>query len=409
MRQNKERKKGKENNSKYFYYFMLFCFLTILLLAKNNTSISAHTSQSIPNDPLYAEQWNLQSSQNATTTNWERFYQIIEQTDIQPLKQTIRIAIIDSGLNINHPDIVANVEVNENEPINGKDDNYDGYIDNRWGCAFTPEDDSCEDAATDTSLTQHGTGTTGVLAAVTDNFIGMSGASHGFDVKVVPLKVIQTGGTANYSDIHEALQYVQNDGNFDVVLINIAGWPNPTSVANMNELITTITNQGAIVVAGSGNSAATEENVLINEGYTFIDSAANIQTVNSETTVGWPARHENVIAVGGTNQDGNRRPSANYGPELDLVAPAEWIRTLCYTDSYCFQSGTSFSGPQVAAAAAFIKAYLPDATFEEVQAILQETAKGENNLELGHGMLDFETIAIKILLKRRVFLPVILN
>lgn len=408
MKQTKETQNNKEKNNLQLYYFMLFCLLITLLSSINHLSTSAQSNQSIPNDPLYAEQWNLHPSQDGSTTNWESFYQIIEQTNIEPIKTNIRVAIIDSGLNIDHPDIASNVEVNEDELINGQDDNLDGYIDNRWGCAFTPEDDSCVDAGTDTSLTQHGTGTTGVLAAVTDSLIGMSGASHGFDVKVVPLKVIQTGGTANYSDIYEALEYVQNDGNFDVVLINIAGWPNPTSVENMNELITEISNQGTIFVAGSGNSATTEENIASSHRDTFVNSA-NINTTTLETTVGWPARHENVIAVGGTNKDGQRRPSTNYGPELDLVAPAEWIRTLCYEDSYCFQSGTSFSGPQVAAAVAFIKAYLPDSTFEEVQSILQDTAKGEYSLELGHGMLDFEILVKQILLKRKIYLPLIIN
>lgn len=395
MKFRKETNTNKESNSKnYFHYFLLFCLLTTLitsgslsyaqsdsldglylelqtepqvLIQENNQIITQFIdskSDLIPNDPLYPEQWHLHQSTDATTINWEGGFQLLERSGVQPEKD-IRIAVIDTGINAMHPDLQANIDMIS-------------------GCSFI-QDDSCEDAYSDSSPTQHGTSTTGILAGISNNGLGMAGTSHGISIEVTPFQVIQDSGFANYSDISEALEAVLADGNFDVVSINLAGWPNPDSMTAVNQIITEIAESGTILVAGSGNDG------LLNTG------------------VGWPANHPDVIAVGGTNRDGQRRPSASYGSELDISAPADFIGTLCYEESYCYQSGTSFSGPQVAAASAIIKAYLPNSSVADVRDILHKTAQGQKSLELGSGLLDFEAIAREILLTQKSFIPLLLK
>jgi serine protease len=376
----------KELKKNCFLYFSFFCLLSLILSQTSNPIESAEDYIDIPDDPKFAESWHLQSSTTDNlTTNWLYAYQLINKLNIEPKQEIIRFALIDSGLNINHPDIAYAVETNDDEPIDGIDNDNDGYIDNRHGCAFTPEDNSCKDASVDESFTQHGTVVAGVLAAQVNNAIGVAGSSYGFQPKLVPIKVIQRAGYANYSDITEALEYVIIDGNFDVVVISIAGHRFFDSHTKRNELLRQISEQGTIIVAGSGNSAVEFEGV------------------------GWPGRHPEVISVGATDKAGSRKLNSNFGPRLDLVAPGEWIDTICYYDEYCSLGGTSLSAPQVAAAVALILSQRPKATFNEVQEILHNTSSGEYSEEMGHGILNFKEIAKHLFLPEKIYLPQIAN
>jgi len=383
MKKNIENQSNNEKLKIYgsFIFFMLFCLL--ISLSQKPQQISANDG--LPNDPYYPEQWYLHSKA-VNGNNWEAAINLLQMIDTNPVKDTIRVVTIDSGAQANHPELTAALWTNLLEiPGNNIDDDGNGYIDDVHGCAFTPEDDSCEDNINDLSRTQHGTGTAGIIASAINNLLGIAANGLGFNVELVPLKVIQSQGVANYSDIRQALEYVLAMDNVDVVNISIAGWASDSSLESLNLLIDQISAKGTIIVAGSGNSYP------------------------QETTVGWPASHPKVIAVGGFNQNGDRIDYSNFGENLDLVAPAQNIRTLCYEDSYCLQGGTSFASPQVALAVAFIKAYHPEYSFEQVQELLHQSSGSSFSQEYGYGKLDYYAITSQMLLNNRSYLPAVSN
>ena len=208
----------------------------------------------------------------------------------------INIAIIDTGIDYNHPDLATNY-------IRGYDFiNDDG----------DPMDDH-----------GHGTHVAGTVAAI-DNNIGVIGAAPG--VNIYALKVLGADGSGSYSDIISALQWaVEND--MDVASMSLSGTLN---LAALEDACNSAYESGVVIVAAAGN--------------------------DGRRKVNYPAAYSSVIAVAATDDTDTRARFSNYGSQIELSAPGVRVNSTTMGGGYSGDtwSGTSMATPHVAGAVALL-------------------------------------------------------
>jgi thermitase len=309
----------------------------------------------VPNDPYYtAQRWyyNLTEAPEA----W----------DVEQGEPSVIVAVLDSGVDITHPDLREQIWRNPGEGVpNGIDDDGNGCIDDVHGCNFVePEaaDASCgpqpispSNQVTDDS--GHGTFVAGIIGATGNNGVGVIGGAPG--VTLLPVKVLDCTGAGTTADAAAGILYAAHMG-AQVINLSFGG---PDSSETLLDAVTTATETyGAVVVAATGNQGT--------EGVTY------------------PARYGNAIAVGASdrNSPDARAPFSNWGPEVSVVAPGVDLvstvpQALCDGGWFCpggqpysVASGTSFASAQVAALAALIRSHSPALTTREIQFIIRATA-----------------------------------
>jgi len=274
-----------------------------------------------PNDPLYGSQWSYSRTQAESAWDIERGQAFVE------------VAVIDTGADLDHPDLVANLDL---------DNDYD----------FVSHDTTAND------LNGHGTHVAGIVAASSDNATGVAGTAPG--VRIVPIKVIgaYTGTTSDFID---GLEYAADLGVevANMSLGSTAAEIGSGGVAAMQEAVDYARSKGVVLIAATGNNAASS-------------------SYNPETGIYYPAACTGVIGVGATGRYDDRAAYSNYGAGVDIVAPggeAGLGIVSTYPDNrYAQLSGTSMASPHVAGAAALILSHVPAATSAEVEAALLSTA-----------------------------------
>lgn len=239
------------------------------------------------------------------------------------------IALVDSGVDFNHPDLAGRLWLNQGEvglgrETNGVDDDGNGYVDDWRGWDFVNGDNEPRDDY------GHGTHVTGIANATTNNGIGIAGvAGAAWGVQAMMLKVLDNRGNGFDSKAAAAVVYAVDNG---AQIINLSlGDPRPTPA--LEAAITYASGHGVLVVAAAGNSGT--------EG------------------VYYPARYEPVVAVGAVTAENERAFFSSYGPHLDLVAPGFAIYSTMLDGSYGYRSGTSMATPHVSGTAALL-ARLPE-------------------------------------------------
>ncbi len=312
-------------------------------------------AQFVPNDPFFgAQRW---------------YYNLVEAPqawDIERGEPYVVVGVLDSGVDVTHPDLRDRIWHNPGEGVpNGIDDDNNGCIDDEYGCSFLdPEDaDASCGPVPDPPSGQiaddsgHGTFVAGIIGATGDNGLGVVGAAHG--VTILPVKVLDCTGGGTTADAAAGILYAARMG---AQVINLSfGGSQPSST--LQEAVVTATETfGAVVVAASGNQGS--------YGVTY------------------PARYWQVIAVGASDHNSvdARAPFSNWGPEVDVAAPgADLVSTvpqaLCDgrwscpgNMPYSVASGTSFASAQVAALAALIRSHSPTLSASAVQFIIRATA-----------------------------------
>ncbi len=274
-----------------------------------------------PNDPSYASQWNLHKIQAANA--WD-----INQGDT-----SIVIAIIDTGVDWDHPDLAANIWINHGEiPDNGIDDGGNGYIDDVRGWDFggltgIPDNDPMEDRP------DHGTHVAGIASAVTNNGIGI--AAIGFKCKIMAVKTSQDNirnpqGQALIAYGYEGIVYATDNG---AHVINCS-WGGGNFSILAQEVINYATANGSLVVAAAGNSG------------------------NSSSF--YPAGYDNVLSVASTTTNDTKSGFSTFGPSVDISAPGSNIYSTWQDNVYATLSGTSMASPLAAGTAALVFAQFPN-------------------------------------------------
>jgi subtilisin family serine protease len=257
------------------------------------------------------------------------------------------VAVVDTGVDYNHPDIAANVWTNPNEiPGNGIDDDGNGYIDDLRGWNFVANNnDPMDDNG-------HGTHVAGTIAAVGNNGIGVIGVAWG--ASVMPVKALDSGGSGYDSQLGPAIIYAANNG-ADVISNS---WGGPGTSQTIADAVDYAHNMGAVVVAAAGNSS---------------DNARNY----------FPANLPNVITVAASAPDDTLAWFSNFGSKIDVAAPGVDILSLqaagtsmgtTVSPGYTRASGTSMATPHVSGIAALILSQHPEYSNEQVRQVIRGSA-----------------------------------
>ena len=309
----------------------------------------------VPNDPSYAEQWNLS------------VLNMLQAWAIEQGKPQVTVAVVDSGIATRHPEFRSQLWENVDEiPRNGIDDDRNGYIDDRNGWDFsdaptlpgsgdwTVRDNDPEDE------TGHGTHVSGIIAAKANNGIGIAGIAP--NCRLMPLRAGFKYGGGTYlqnDDLAAAIVYAADNG---AQVINMS-WGDTVRAFIIEDAIEYARHRGCVLVGAAGNSAA----------------------VGSY----YPAALESVISVAGLGQEKQLYDSSNFGATIDIAAPGEEILSTALNGEYRKRDGTSMAAAHVSGVAALVLSANPHATHIEIQEKLIATAKPLFVTELvGAGALD---------------------
>ncbi|AHM59580.1 peptidase s8 and s53 subtilisin kexin sedolisin [Flammeovirgaceae bacterium 311] len=301
----------------------------------------------VPNDPNYIHQSQLQIVKAAQA--W----------DIQKGSRDVVIAIIDTGVDYLHPDLVDNLYLNEKDPVDGIDNDGDGFIDNYYGWDFANYDNN---PMADGS--SHGTVVAGSCAATTNNGIGVAGS--GYNSRFMPIKVFTTKGS-RFVNGYEAIVYAANMG---CKIINLSWGADSAPSEYVQDIIRyAVLEKDAVVVAAAGNTHA------------------NLDF--------YPASYNYVLSVSGSNSTDDKDKDATWSRYVDLLSPMINHSTE-NGNRYVTTGGTSFAAPTVSGAAALVRAKYPELTALQVIERLRRTtddvyANGKNAAyveRLGTGRLN---------------------
>lgn len=301
-----------------------------------------------PTDPLYVQTWGLANVGQADPKNQvgvagidinaERAWEIQTGT-----REKI-IAVIDTGIDYTHPDLVDNMWVNESEK-NGKagvDDDNNGVVDDVYGYnAITGTGNAKDDQG-------HGSHCAGTIGARANNGIGVAGVN--WNVRMMAVKFLDAGGSGSLADAIKAIDYATKMGAH--VMSN--SWGGGGFSQTLMDAIKRSNEAGAIFIAAAGN----EYN-------------------NNDNSPTYPSTYqvENVMSVAAIDNRGAKADFSNYGKKtVHLGAPG--VNVMSTTGgSYKSFSGTSMATPHVAGVAALLWANEPNLTAAQVKERLIATVR----------------------------------
>ncbi|MFA6513749.1 MAG: S8 family peptidase [Patescibacteria group bacterium] len=346
-------------------------FILFLALAG---SVSAGIT---PNDPLFSNQWYL--SKIKADSAWDK---VSESPD------TV-IAVIDSGVEINHPDLIENIWKNVREiPDDGVDNDQNGFIDdiNGWDFSTNTPDPSPKFSTGWTEAgVSHGTMVAGVIAARGNNGQGVVGVT--WRAKIMALKALNDKGEGRVSDVIRAIDYAINNG-ADIINLSFVSF---NYSAGLQEAINRAHLAGVMIVAAAGNEQAG------GEGY------------NIDKTKIYPACYDGkmigenmVIGVAATDALDQKTKFSSYGFScVDISAPGiSFFNTVTNNQSGTgvnydgYWSGTSMATPLVSATLALIQQANPELSRRETVNILFASSDNISRLnpdylgQLGNGRLN---------------------
>ena len=304
-----------------------------------------YLSSLTPNDPYFSSlQWSLQNTGqtiDGSVGNVGADIDAPKTWDLTTGSNTVVVAVIDSGVDYLHPDLSANMWNNSKEiPDNGIDDDNNGYIDDVRGWNFFSTNNDPMDGNTKDE-TYHGTHCAGIIGAVGNNSIGISGVN--WNVKIMPLRISSAAGSSITSDEILAINYASANG--ANVISNSWG-----GTGYSQALKDAIDNSSAVVVCAAGN-----------EGQ------------NNEEKHSYPSDYtsENIISVAATDNKDQLASWSNYGiKSVDLAAPGVDIYSTKKNSSYQYMSGTSMATPVVSGVAALVKAKNPLLTNLQIKSAI---------------------------------------
>ena len=304
-------------------------------------------------EPLYVRPPLYQPNDpGADSTSTAQFYQYqfylkniraYGAWDVTRGDSTQLIGITDTGFRLTHEDLRRQLQRNYADPINGLDDDHDGYVDNFLGWDLADNDN---DPTFDPRIqqAQHGVGVSGVAAGQADNGVGIAGV--GFKARLLPLKIFpgtDAGAFAGY----EAVVYAADHG---CRVVNMSwGEAGGRSQFEQDVLTYAAVNRDVVLVAAAGNE-------------------------NKDVEY-YPASYDHVLSVTGSEANDVRVAWQTYNYRVDLTAPGGGIYTTSGSSDtdYGYGSGSSYAAPIVSGAAALVRSRFPTYTAAQVVAQLRQT------------------------------------
>ncbi|HRZ94621.1 MAG TPA: S8 family serine peptidase, partial [Candidatus Paceibacterota bacterium] len=311
------------------------------------------TAAVIPNDPAFVNQWGLFSSTDADINGPEAW-------DVSVGDPAVVVAIIDTGVQWNHPDLAANIFVNAIE-LNGSpgiDDDGNGYVDDIHGWDFYAGDSDPMDES------GHGTHVAGIVGAAGNNGMGVAGTQ--WRARILPLRFIGPNG-GYVSDAIEAVEYAVAMG----ARISNNSWGSSSYSSALESAISKAGGKGHLFVAAAGNSG-----------------------LDADKSPFYPACYplDSIVSVAAVGQTLLRASFSNYGAQsVDLGAPGVSIYSTLRGSTYGSMSGTSMASPHVAGVAALVLATMPDASVATIRDRLFATVRPLASLQgvtVTGGMVD---------------------
>lgn len=284
---------------------------------KENTNL-------IVNDPGYKYEWDI------SYTEADKAWALVKQ------KREIKVAVLDTGVDYTHPDLKNRVL--KNSGYNFVDDNAEIMDDNG-----------------------HGTHVSGIIAASANNNVGISGITGTLDVKIIPIKVLDSSGNGETNNIVRGIKYAADKG-ADVINLSLGTNSKSKSIA---DAINYAKSKGVFVVAAAGNDGESSDNVS-------------------------PAS-DGAFAVAAMDYNYNKAYFSDYGNCIRVSAPGVQILSTV-PGGYEAWDGTSMAAPVVTGIAAMIKAEDPNLTPSQIESILDSTAKDimskGKDQQSGYGMIN---------------------
>jgi len=332
----------------------------------------------VPDDPLFSEQWYLQSI--GLPAAW----------DFAKGSPTVTVAVLDSGVDLEHPDLRDRIWKNPFEVAgNGIDDDRNGYVDDARGWDFVDDDADPNPeiaAGGDKEGADHGTLVAGIIGAAGNNAEGVTGVN--WNVSIMPLRVLDADGAGNTLGVVRSIRYAIAA---KAKVINISFTGNGYSQA-LADALSSARAAGILVVAAAGNEGDTERGGDLNiyPSYPACYRGADGGRL--------------VLGVASLDRNGVKSSFSSYGSDcVGISAPGESFFTTqafrpaikgfdkAYGDSWF---GSSLSAPVVSGVAALLASVDPTLDADGLRAFLRATAKDVNAQNgpyaghLGAGQVD---------------------
>jgi len=283
----------------------------------------------IPNDTHWGLLWNMPIIK--ADKAWDTYRGWNEVT----------IAILDTGIDYTHDDLMANYKAGGYDWVNDDFDPMDGH--------------------------SHGTHCAGIAAATLNNALGVAGVAQ---CRIWAEKILTDGGSGNADDLASGILHAADHG-VNVISMSLQNYPYSVAVENA---VNYAYGKGVILVAAAGNAAK-----------------------NIDVSPSYPASYTNVIAVSATKSPDTFDASySNYGNKIEVSAPGTSIYSSVPTDSYAYMTGTSMACPHVAGLAALIWSYKPQMTNGEVRNALHTAVDDKGavgkDIYYGYGRINCKKI-----------------
>ncbi len=308
----------------------------------------------LPNDPQATQGSSyylyIINAAGSGTTGW----------DINTGSSAEVVGITDTGISLTHADLVNKIAYNTADPIDGVDNDADGYIDNYrgWDVAMNDNDPTYQGSS-------HGVHVSGCAAAETNNSVGVSGSGHA--TRVLPVKIADNTGALIAS--YDGIVYAADHG---CSVINCSWGGTGGGSYGQSIIDYAMNNMDALVIAAAGNNG--------------LDEAF------------YPAAYPNVLSVAATNNADVHAGFTNYNYTVDVCAPGDGILSTFGNTLYLSQSGTSMASPVCSGVAAIVRNHFPSYNAYQVAERVKWTTddiysiSGNNSAtytdKLGTGRID---------------------
>ncbi|MEI8228688.1 MAG: S8 family serine peptidase [Planctomycetota bacterium] len=305
------------------------------------------TASALPNDPSFSRLWGLDNTgQTGGLANAD--IDAPAAWDVTTGSRSVVVAVIDTGIDYNHPDLAANVWRNSRETMgDGVDNDGNGYIDDVYGWNFANNTANVFD---DNS---HGTHVAGTIGAVGNNGSGITGVN--WQVSIMGLKFLDSSGSGTTSAAIAALNYatmMRRTYGVNIVATNNS-WGGGGASTALRDAITAGGNAGILCIAAAGNESSNNDSV-------------GSYPANSVGTFG--------ISVAATDSSNRLASFSNYGATtVQVAAPGVGIYSTTPNNTYASYSGTSMATPHVAGLVALMAAANPQANATQIRSTILST------------------------------------